>query len=221
MKLLSAMALLLATGSALAAGHSVGISGDKLHYYGVIAGKGLNLYTTSTAGVELAPGSPYVLEKKDSAGNAYLPTLVAMNPAQDFAYVEYVATGLPIIVGFKITAHGLEKQWEIEPTIAGNNFVNSITAGANYVLVYSEPSGLWAEVIDQSGHDVFVDGTANPDDRLVALNVAPGEYFYFDCRVTNGVRSVSVYGTRPKDLGEAAFLVTSTDPAYFQSQCEN
>ncbi len=220
MKFFSALALTLLGGTAMAADYTVGIVSDHISYFGVTAGTGLNLYSITDGGVTLAPGSPYVWDKKDPSGNLYLPTIVEMDPAHGFVYVEYVATTVPYIAGFKITETGLVMKWAVEAGDAGNNFVNSMAAGPGYVIVYSTPAGLWAEVINQYGKEVFSDGSGDAD-SLVALRLAPDDRFYYDCRDISGVKTVLVYRTQPADLGSSTLVATSTDKGFFQGVCHN
>jgi hypothetical protein len=204
----------------MATDYTVGIVSHDINNYGVVTGTALNLYSITSGGVTLVPGSPYVWDKKDPMGNSYLPAIVEMDPAHGFVYVEYVATTLPYIVGFKVTAQGLVQQWAVEAEDAGNNFVNWMAAGPGYVIVYSTPAGLWAEVINQAGQQVFSDGSGETD-SLVALRLAPDNRFYYSCRDISGVRTVLVYSTQPADLGSATLVATSTDKAFFQGVCHN
>ena len=220
MKFFSGLALTLLAGTAMATDYTVGIVSHDINNYGVVTGMALNLYSITSGGVTLVPGSPYVWDKKDPMGNSYLPAIVEMDPAHGFVYVEYVATTLPYIVGFKVTAQGLVQQWAVEAEDAGNNFVNWMAAGPGYVIVYSTPAGLWAEVINQAGQQVFSDGSGETD-SLVALRLAPDNRFYYSCRDISGVRTVLVYSTQPADLGSATLVATSTDKAFFQGVCHN
>jgi hypothetical protein len=220
MKFFSALALTLLGGSAMATDYTVGIVSDNMSYFGVTAGTALNLYSITSEGVELAPGSPYVWDMKDPMGNSYLPVIVEMDPAHGFVYVEYVATTVPYIVGFKITENGLVQKWAVEAGNAGNNFVNWMAAGPGYVIVYSSPAGLWAEVINQWGKEVFSDGSGEMD-TLVALSLAPDNGFYYSCRDISGVKTVLVYRTQAADLGNATLVDTSTDKTFFQGVCHN
>jgi hypothetical protein len=220
MKFFSGLALTLLAGTAMATDYTVGIVSHDINNYGVVTGTALNLYSITSGGVTLVPGSPYVWDKKDPMGNSYLPAIVEMDPAHGFVYVEYVATTLPYIVGFKVTAQGLVQQWAVEAEDAGNNFVNWMAAGPGYVIVYSTPAGLWAEVISQAGQQVFSDGSGETD-SLVALRLAPDNRFYYSCRDISGVRTVLVYSTQPADLGSATLVATSTDKAFFQGVCHN
>jgi hypothetical protein len=220
MKFFSGLALTLLAGTAMATDYTVGIVSHDINNYGVVTGTALNLYSITSGGVTLVPGSPYVWDKKDPMGNSYLPAIVEMDPAHGFVYVEYVATTLPYIVGFKVTAQGLVQQWAVEAEDAGNNFVNWMAAGPGYVIVYSTPAGLWAEVINQAGQQVFSDGSGETD-SLVALRLAPDNRFYYSCRDISVVRTVLVYSTQPADLGSATLVATSTDKAFFQGVCHN
>jgi hypothetical protein len=220
MKFFSGLALTFLAGTAMATDYTVGIVSHDINNYGVVTGTALNLYSITSGGVTLVPGSPYVWDKKDPMGNSYLPAIVEMDPAHGFVYVEYVATTLPYIVGFKVTAQGLVQQWAVEAEDAGNNFVNWMAAGPGYVIVYSTPAGLWAEVINQAGQQVFSDGSGETD-SLVALRLAPDNRFYYSCRDISGVRTVLVYSTQPADLGSATLVATSTDKAFFQGVCHN
>jgi len=113
-EVLFGLALTLLAGTAMATDYTVGIVSHDINNYGVVTGTALNLYSITSGGVTLVPGSPYVWDKKDPMGNSYLPAIVEMDPAHGFVYVEYVATTLPYIVGFKVTAQGLVQQWAVE-----------------------------------------------------------------------------------------------------------
>ena len=209
-----------AAGPAVAADYTVGIT-DFVNYGQYGLGTALNAYEITGKGVELLPGSPYVLHEKDAGGNSYLPSIVAMNAAHDFLFVEYVAISNPLIVGFKITAHGLEKRWQqtFEP---GNNFVNSMIAGRDYVIIGFYPNGtsLWASILNESGQ-ILGGGSGDDSDSMSSVQVSAGEQFFYQCRDASSVSTVVLYTFNVSIPDKSnQYLLTSTDPAFYQGICE-
>lgn len=229
MKIAIALMMMGIATSAAAAGvdYTVGVANLGSEPGG--GGSALNAYSISDAGVKLLPGSPYVLNLKDPNGNTTYPYAVTLNTAHNFAYVEYVNIDLPYIVGFSITPNGLVYQWNIVASDAGNNFVNSIVAGPNYVIAYSNPAGLWAQIINQEGQQVTSEGSSLDGVQLTAISVAGDGLFYYACHDAEPGQpptAVKVWklppgtftGTAPQPI-TPKLLLKSTDPTFIQAQC--
>lgn len=153
------MALAMLSGSIAANAQAVADgyedSPEAADYSVAIVPGGLNLYSITKHGIHLVGGTTYVLKHQAPISSlSTIPVLVAMNPAHDFVYVEYVSPpessivedqhGLPSIVGLQITPHGLVYKWSAMVQIQGyetNSPAYSLVAGRDYVLVNNYPGG--------------------------------------------------------------------------------
>jgi hypothetical protein len=230
MKLITATAWLglIAWGSAPAADYSVGIVNLGKGFEG--AGTALKVYSITEKGIGLVHGSPYVFpEKVPSTGDSYEPITVAVSPAHDFAYAVYYGfPGLPLVVGFKITAEGLVYQWQEELSTGDVTLQGStITAVANYLIENTHATeALSVYVLDQAGKTALFDAGSNGD-NLVSAHVDPNGQFYYSCRyiaasytgVNGPANSVSVFSLARPVTYDTPPLVTSTDPVFVQSIC--
>jgi hypothetical protein len=197
-------------------------------YSASIAAGGINLYAITSHGVELVKGSPYVLPQP---GTAYprTPAIVTLNPTHDFLYVVYEQ--LPYhgdleddvsVVGFRITAHGLRKEWSYDTNMDPFEYrFIALTAGWNSVIVYSQPYGLFATVLDQSGEFIAGDGSAGTTgDHLLSGHVDPDNKFYYSCRANaSGTKYVEVYSLPRHGLALQKLVTTSYDAAFIHSIC--
>jgi hypothetical protein len=181
----------------------------------------------------LVKGSPYVLQETDSNGNNYGPALIILNPQHDFVYVEYTASALPLIVGFKITPHGLVKSWQMIASNAGSNELGSMEAGPDYVVL--RPDSLWVPIntVNQSGQLVYIDA-GDGLNTVISVHVSPTGRLYYSCRYVSPsvsydyslANTVVVYripdgalqGKAPQPIS-LAHEFTSTDPVFVQGIC--
>ena len=181
----------LAFGSAMAADYWVGIVDPGTQFEG--AGTALNVYTITSKGVALVPGSPYVFPEQVPGGNGnyYLPIALALSPDHEIAYVAYVGCSpticLPIIVQFKITSYGLVYQWQRQFNTGDAGLQGStLTAGPNYVIENTYPFDLWVHVLSQAGVELMRDFEAEYDGTyVVAASVDSTRTYYYSCRAVS------------------------------------
>jgi hypothetical protein len=238
MKLFTVLTMLglVVSGTVLAEDFSVGLvnPGSGLGNEG---GTAVNLYGITEKGVKLV--QTYVRQKTDYSGNLATPLIVAINPQHDFVYVVYTGpvydksgdTYQPILVGFKITAKGLEEAWEDEvatgdPSLQGT----SISAENGYVIENTFPSetALYVIVVNQAGQEIVSDESDTP---AVVSGHIKGK-LYYSCRarspygrstpVAPPATSVAVFiSEHDVELftTKVAPLTTSTDPVFVASVC--
>jgi hypothetical protein len=237
MKLFTVLTMfgLVVSGTVLAEDFSVGLvnPGSGLEN----GGTAVNLYGITERGVKLV--QTYVRRKTDYSGNPATPLTVAINPQHDFVYAVYTGpvydksgdSYQPILVGFKITAKGLEEAWEDEVATGGPSLAGtSISAENGYVIENTFPSGfaLYVVVVNQAGQELVSDEPGTP---VVVSGHINGK-FYYSCRVTSPygrstpvappATSVSVF-ILEHDVElftkKVAPLTTSTDPEFVASVC--
>jgi hypothetical protein len=223
------LAIVLTSGSAMAADYSVGIVGLGT---GIAAnepgGIGLNLYAITDKG-------PRLVQQLIASGQFAAPlSPVTINPKHDFVYVTYLhlnssgGTTNPYLVGYKITPTGLVEQWESELFTGDEGLAGSITAIDNYLIESFSPGGsLFVTVLTQSGQQVVSD--TGTDGDLVAGHIDQNGKFYYSCRdvveMSGGplgpANTVVVYDLKASGsvTPETTPIATSTDPAFVQSIC--
>ena len=209
---------------------------EKKDYSVGSSGTALLLYEISDKKAELVGGT-LVWNPKTSQGWTFYPAVIMMDPNHTFVYVEYVFSGsIPFLAGFKITPHGLVYEWSTNELDAGDYYVNSLTAGRNYIISFSFPdtSDLNVQVFNQAGQHVMGDGFgigAGPYNILAASISADGN-FYYSCRHVPALspnaiaNAVAVYvlppgaleGNAPQPI-DPTLAYTSTDPLFVQSKC--
>ena len=232
MKILRASILLgsLAVGTAVAADYSVGIVnlGGNGEYE---PNAGLNLYSISDYGVELADGSPYVFPKTvPGSGRPYNPVAVAIDPPHEFVYVAYEGIpDLPIIIKFKITPQGLKYQWHREFSTGDSSLQGStIRTESHYLVEYTYPDSfdLYINVVDEAGKQLVYDPGSNGS-NVVSGHVDPNGRFYYSCRYLSSsygpprhpANAVAVYKLDKSVNEYTPPLLTSTDPVFVSSEC--
>ena len=228
MKFLAATAILgvLAGGSAMATEYSVGIANLGSGVFG--GGTAIKLYATTGKSITLV--QTYVLHQKDFTGNLASPLTLALNPARDFVYVAYTGLGQPNIVGFKITATGLDLEWEKELNTGDASLQGTtLSAGPGYVIGNTNPipGELLLRVVDQAGAEVLndvEDGFGGV--WLISGQVDATHTFYYSCRNSTPsppATSVSVYEFKAGvDVSAPSTkpVASTKDAAYVQSVCD-
>jgi hypothetical protein len=190
-----------------------------------ITPQGINLYETPAQGMVLVQGSPYVLPQP---GVAYplTPQLIAMSPGHDFLYVVYEQVpfhgDLPKdvnVVAFQVTDSGLVNQWSFALNMdpAEYKYI-SLVAGLNSVIVVTRPNGLFANVFNEAGQQIYGD-VSHGGDQLLSGHVAPDNRFYYSCRQNASGAYVSVYDLGTVQSPGTSLLLTSYDADFIRSVC--
>jgi hypothetical protein len=225
LSVLATAAIVFGVGPAAAADHSVSIVNTDTAQYG--AGKGLNVYSITEKGVKLVKGSPYILPETDGFGRPSIPLTLSINPNHDFVYVAYTSKIFPVVVGFKITAEGLVKQWEQRLETGDPSLQQSyLVAIDRYLVEYLHPSiGYWVRVLTQEGGQQLVADEVND---LVSAHMDKSGKFYYSCRAVAHPDSTDFpadtvvafdLSKGPVDSSETVPLVTSMDPNFVRSIC--
>jgi hypothetical protein len=201
-------------------------------------GTSVSLYNTRDKGVELVKGSPFTFSPKTSwnGGPPFSPTTTLVDPDNNFAYVVYENTSLPILVKFAIKPTGLVFVWQSTvsnagaPELAGSECGGAcITIVGDYIIEKTYPYGLWVNILNSSGQSIVVEGYGQSP---VNASHITGKYYY-SCRIPSQGLDVDVNGTATTvavyDLTRISYtgsnpetaipFVTSNDPAYVQSEC--
>lgn len=213
----------LCVAPAMAADHSVSIVTTTAAPY-----SGVNLYQTTEKGVKLVKGSPYISSEIDYRGQLSIPLTLTMSPKHDFAYVVFTGAPFPKVEAFKVTARGLEMQWEKvmqtgDPSLQGS----FIVAVDKYLIEYVRPGGsYWVTVFTEDGQQIVYDvGTAG---NLKSAHIAPGGHFYYSCRneaetfpnPSLPADTVFVFDlTNGPVTPDSTPLVESSDPDFVRSIC--
>jgi len=216
----------LLPGYTMAADYWVGIVNPGTGVYD--GGSAINLYSTTASGNELI--QTYILHQKDYTGNLASVLLVAMNPAHTFVYVVYSSTNVPNIVGFRITANGLVKEWEQGLPTGDSGLYGgaNVVAGPSYVIENDYTVTLRIDVVSQAGVlllDDYEAGFTPGGTYLISGHVDSTRTYYYSCQsLTSSPPAtlvqvfkfedgavVNTYNTTP--------VATSTDSVYVNTVC--